>query len=78
MNNLLALSLTVVILWNIVMSYLLYKIKAFNNLSLRAHGLSTQGISELVRLMTETVSMVNEHTERIVEIETEVYESENV
>ena len=78
MNNLLALSLTVVIVWNISMSYTLYKMRAFNKLSVKAHGLSTAGISELVRLTTDTVSMVNEHTNRIVELEADIYESENV
>lgn len=78
MNNLLALALTVVIVWNISMTYALYKIKAFNNSTLRALDLTTKGIKEIVSLISNVVDMVNEHTDRIVDIEAELDEKELV
>lgn len=78
MNNLLALALTVVIVWNISMTYALYKIKAFNSNTLRALDLTTKGIKEIVSLISTVVDTVNEHTNRIVDIEAELDEKELV
>lgn len=72
MITLLTLALTVVTVWNISMTYRLYKIRSFNSDTIKALTVITKSISELVRLIGETVDMVNEHTDRIVDIENEL------